>query len=135
LHIREAGMPSTHLTLMCDDIAAGATFFRDVLSLPVRQRDPHHVDVELGRCTATLTPRGTDPDSGRPTQEPAVILEVEVTDVREAVRDLRRRGATVLLGPVVTEWDTESAFVAGPDGVVVELYRQRERERRPLPQS
>jgi catechol 2,3-dioxygenase-like lactoylglutathione lyase family enzyme len=120
-------MPTTRLTLLCDDIAAGTSFFRDVLSLPVRQRDPHHVDVELGRCTATLTPRAGAATPARAGDEPAVILEVEVPDVREAVRELRRRGATVLLGPVVTEWDTESAFVAGPDGVVVEIYRQRER--------
>lgn len=132
-------MPNTHLTLLCDDVAAGASFFRDVLALPVRQRDPHHVDVELGGRTATLTPRpvATPPgpalslDSadddlhGRRTQGPATILEVEVPDVREAVRELHARGATVLLGPVLTEWDTESAFVAGPDGLVVELYRPR----------
>jgi catechol 2,3-dioxygenase-like lactoylglutathione lyase family enzyme len=122
-------VPETRLTVLCDDVDAGTTFFRDVLELPVRQRDAVHVDVELGHCTATLAPR-RGVGSGPETAEPAVILEVEVADVREAVRDLRRRGATVLLGPVVTEWDTESAFVAGPDGVVVELYRERRQGRR-----
>lgn len=137
-------MPATHLTLACENVAAGAAFFRDVLALPVRQRDEHDVDVDLGMLTATLTPRhdatpgsrpggsGNDPDRASEAtpperSNPAVIIEVEVDDVREAVLELRRRGATVLVGPVLTEWDTESAFIAGPDGVVVELYRTRGR--------
>lgn len=133
-------MAASRVTLVCEDVAAGASFFRDVLALPVRQRDAHQVDVELGEVTATLTARADDAAAERaparagsdedPGDGRAVILEVQVDDVREALRDLRRRGATVLLGPVLTEWDTESAFVAGPDGVVVELYRPRPRRSR-----
>jgi catechol 2,3-dioxygenase-like lactoylglutathione lyase family enzyme len=113
-------MADTHLTLICEDVAAGAAFFRDILAVPVRNRDASHVDVELGAVTATLTARRDSP-SNRPA-EPAVILEVEVPDVHAALRELRRRGATVLLEPMLTEWNTVSAFVAGPDGVVVEVY-------------
>jgi catechol 2,3-dioxygenase-like lactoylglutathione lyase family enzyme len=136
-------MADTHLTLLCEDVEAGACFFRDVLALPVHQRDGLAIDVELGAVTATLTPRATAPTptprnasltQSAPTPEPgpppgqgkpALILEVEVSDVREAAREMQRRGAEVLVWPVLTEWGTESAFVAGPDGVVVELYRTR----------
>jgi catechol 2,3-dioxygenase-like lactoylglutathione lyase family enzyme len=48
-------VPDRHLTLVCEDVAAGATFFRDVLSLPVQQHDRHRADVDLGTRTATLT--------------------------------------------------------------------------------
>jgi hypothetical protein len=29
-------MADTHLTLTCEDVAAGARFFRDVLALPIQ---------------------------------------------------------------------------------------------------
>lgn len=127
-------MPGRHLTLVCEDVNAGATFFRDVLALPVRQRDGRRAEVELGTVTATLTTRDQEAAQGAtpatkgepvPGSGPAVIVELEVEDVVTAVRELRRRGATVLVDPVVTDWGTESAFVAGPDGVIVEVYRLR----------
>jgi catechol 2,3-dioxygenase-like lactoylglutathione lyase family enzyme len=114
----EAAVQSRHLTLECEDVAAGTSFFRDVLALPVRPRDGHQVDVDMGPVTATLTARsGTG-------SEPAPIVELEVADVAGAVAELRRRGATVLVDVVTTDYGTESAFVAGPDGLIVELYRR-----------
>ena len=115
-------MQNRHLTLVCEDVAAGTAFFRDVLALPVRQREGHRVDVEMGSVTATLTARCGTGSSGTAPTEPAVIVELEVEDVAAAVADLRRRGATVLVDLVTTEYGTESAFVAGPDGLIVELY-------------
>lgn len=139
-------MPSRHLTLRCEDVAAGATFFREVLALPVRQRDGRHVDVEMGPLTATLTawddaagrpPTGNTtaaPDGAPPTGSgPAVIVELEVDDVPTAVGELRRRGANVLIDTVTTDYGTESAFVAGPAGVIVELYRLRTPPHLPWP--
>jgi catechol 2,3-dioxygenase-like lactoylglutathione lyase family enzyme len=114
------------LTLVCQDVPAGATFFRDVLSMPVRQRGPHYAEVDLGDCTARLTPapqQWTPPSEPR---RPGVILKIEVADVGARVIELRRRGATVLMESVLTEWGTESAFVAGPDDCVIELYRSRQ---------
>jgi catechol 2,3-dioxygenase-like lactoylglutathione lyase family enzyme len=136
-------MPLRHLTLRCEDVAAGATFFREVLALPVRQRDGRRVDVEMGPLTATLTawddvagrPSPADTAAGSPAavdgappaeagpSGPAVIVELEVEDVRAAVGELRRRGARVLVEPVTTDYGTDSAFIAGPAGVIVELYR------------
>lgn len=104
------------------DTDACTTFYRDVLAVPVRQRDGRHVEVELGPVTATLTPAEDQVGSGR-----GVVLQVAVPDVRRAIAELRRRGATVLLEPMVTDWDTESAFVEGPDAVVVEIYQANSR--------
>jgi catechol 2,3-dioxygenase-like lactoylglutathione lyase family enzyme len=115
----EAAMAGSHLTLECTDVAAGATFFRDVLALPVRQRAGRDVEVDLGDVTATLTT-----GARRPEGTPAVIVEIAVDDLHAAIREMQRRGADVLIGPVLTDWGTESAFMAGPDGVVVELYRR-----------
>lgn len=117
-------MQENHLTLVCEDVAAGTSFFRDTLSLPVRQRDADHVEIELGHRTATLTAQPAGPVTSRGR---APIVDVEVPDLWAALREVRRHGATVLLEPVITDWGTESAFVAGPDGLVVELFRRRTR--------
>jgi hypothetical protein len=119
----------TDLSLVCRDLPAGAQFFRDVMALPVRQRDPRHVEVQLPDRTAHLTPAPSQPsdqpsDPATP-QAKGVILKIEVADVAASVAELRGRGATILLEPVLTEWGTESAFVAGPDACVIELYRSR----------
>jgi catechol 2,3-dioxygenase-like lactoylglutathione lyase family enzyme len=112
-----------HINLVCHDVAAGATFFQDILALPVRQRGPRYAEVDLGRLTASLTPAPATPSPGpRP---PGVVLPLEVGDVDAAVLEVRRRGATVLLETVLTEWGTESAFIAGPDDMIIELYRSR----------
>jgi catechol 2,3-dioxygenase-like lactoylglutathione lyase family enzyme len=123
---------STHLTVACDDVAAGARFFSDVLALPVSQRHPDRIEVRLGATTATLTSATSTagPDGlevrPEPGHRPGVILQVEVPDVAAAVDEVYRRGGEVLLEAMVTEWGTISAFIAGPDGVVVELYRPRD---------
>jgi catechol 2,3-dioxygenase-like lactoylglutathione lyase family enzyme len=111
-----------YVNLICRDVPAGASFFRDVLTLPVRQRDRLYAEVDLGCFTAGLTPPGSgDPDSSNPL--PGVILRLAVPDVPACLAELRRRGATILTEPVLTEWGTESAFLAGPDHVTIELYR------------
>lgn len=123
-------MAGTHLTLACEDVAAGTRFFRDVLALPTQEQGNHQTDVTLGTIVATLTRRESPaaPNSKQPHQVEspnlqAIVIEMMVMDVREAVYELRQRGATVLIDPVITDWDTESAFIAGPDGILVELYR------------
>jgi catechol 2,3-dioxygenase-like lactoylglutathione lyase family enzyme len=126
---KEMLVESTDLSLVCQDLPAGAQFFRDVMALPVRQRDPRHVEVQLPDRTAHLTPppdRASDqPYDPATSQANGVILKIEVPDVAASVAELRARGADILVEPVLTEWGTESAFVAGPDACVIELYRSR----------
>ncbi len=51
------------------------------------------------------------------------ILHFQVEDVAQALEEARSRGATVLLEPIRTGWGTESAMIAGPEEVVIDLYR------------
>ena len=113
----------THLDLALDDVPAGARFFRDVLALPVRRFTWDHVEVRLaGDLVADL--RTAPPSRGpRLRSQPGPMLQVEVAAVRPAVAELRRRGATILIEPVLTDWGTESAFIAGPGDLVIEVYR------------
>jgi len=112
----------THIDLPVADVCAGAHFFRRVLAFPVHLHDGDHADVVLaphlvGHLRRVPPHRATEAE-----RQAGTLIELQVPSVREAVDEVRRRGATVLIDPVITEWDTISAFVAGPDDMVIELY-------------
>jgi catechol-2,3-dioxygenase len=117
--------PVTHLDLTVHDLPAAAEFFRQVLALPVHQTRGSDLEVRLAAgLTAHLRPAaGPDTMVAAVTPRPAPILQVLVPEVRGALGELRRRGATVLVEPVLTEWGTEAAYLAGPEGLVIEIYR------------
>src|SRR5438270_226006 len=99
-----------------DDVLAGARFFRQVLALPVHVHDRDRADVDLAPDLVAhlhTIPRPLSPaGSGPPAEQPATIVQLRVPDLAGALGELRRRGATVLVEPVLTDWGTESAFVA-----------------------
>ncbi|HEY6794406.1 MAG TPA: hypothetical protein VI248_06960 [Kineosporiaceae bacterium] len=111
------------IELALDDVLAGARFFRHVLALPVRHDDLQHAEVRLSAdLSLRLVP--VRPHSGVVIhREPGPMIQLEVPVVTTALAELQRRGATVLVGPVLTDWGTESAFVAGPGDLVIEVYR------------
>lgn len=115
----------TYVDLSLDDVEAGVRFFRQILALPVREYGPDHAQVRLADdLVVQLRPRTVPAHAGgRPT---GPIVQVSVPNVWGAITELRRRGATVLIEPVLTDWGTESAFVAGPGDLVVEIYRSLE---------
>jgi len=77
--------------------------------------------MESARLTLTIDDVATTPSG------PAPVVEVRVDDVQQAVDAVRAAGGRVLVEPVLTDWGTISAFVEGPDGLVVEYYRDRGR--------
>jgi catechol 2,3-dioxygenase-like lactoylglutathione lyase family enzyme len=111
-----------HATLIVSDVTKAVAYFRDVLGLPVHGDGDGdgYAEVDLGTLVCGLMSDAMVP------VEPAagVILQVRVDDVPGTFRTVQQRGATVLLEPTTTDWGTESAMVAGPDGIVVELYRE-----------
>jgi predicted enzyme related to lactoylglutathione lyase len=52
-----------------------------------------------------------------------VILHFQVDDVHEALGRARALGVEVLMEPTRTDWGTESALIAGPEELVIDLYR------------
>ena len=54
-----------------------------------------------------------------------IILHIEVEDVEQNYQRLKDLGITVLNGPAVTEWGTESLLVKGPAGLVIDFYRMK----------
>lgn len=88
---------------------------------------------EVGERFAQLTVGGMilmlSPDALVP-MSPAsgVILHVEIGPDVDPRRRAAEAGMRVLHGPVDTDWGTSSTLVAGPHGVVIDLYR-------PLPET
>ena len=54
-----------------------------------------------------------------------IILHIEVEDVDQNYQRLKDLGITVLNGPAVTDWGTESLLVKGPAGLVIDFYRMK----------
>ena len=109
------------IDLIVGDVAAAAAFFADVLGLPLPLSEARFAEVDVGAGRSIML----SPDAMVPTQ-PArgVILHFRVDDLDEALERARSLGARVLLEPVTTDWGWESAMLAGPEGIVVDLYRE-----------
>ncbi len=54
-----------------------------------------------------------------------IILHIEVEDLNQNYQRLKELGITVLNGPAVTDWGTESLLVKGPAGLVIDFYRMK----------
>lgn len=83
---------------------------------------------EVGERFAQLTVGGMivmlSPDALVPMSAASgVILHVEIEPDVDPRHRAAEAGMTVLHGPVETDWGTSSTLVAGPHGVVVDLFR------------
>jgi predicted enzyme related to lactoylglutathione lyase len=113
-------MQLNQIDLIVRDVPAATEFFRDVLGLPARFADIRFAEMDAGGGFTLML----SPDALVPTRPAAgTILHFQVEDVAQALEEARSRGATVLLGPTHTGWGTESAMIAGPEEVVIDLYR------------
>lgn len=111
-------MRMNSFSIVTDDVAGAARFFRDVLGLTVAE-DGDFAEVDAGGRSFTIM-RG----AMVPMTAPAgVILQFDVDDVQAAFDGAKDRGAVVLAEPAKTDWGTESAYLRGPDELVVELLR------------
>lgn len=107
------------IDLIVRDVRAAGAFFRDALGLEVQSDGDRFAEVQMGRTRVMLSP-----DAMVPTALAAgVILHLRVEDVAESVNRARAFGATVLREPANTDWGWESGMIAGPEGVVIDLYR------------
>lgn len=108
-----------NLDLIVRDVPAATAFFRDVVGLQVRVDDPNYGELDGGAVTIMLSAAALVPV----TPAAGVILHFQVDDVHAALAAARSRGTQVLREPAPTDWGTESAMIAGPEGIVVDFYR------------
>jgi predicted enzyme related to lactoylglutathione lyase len=98
-----------------------ATFFADVLGLEISgDAADGYAEVKAGAMTIALHTGAMVDDFGA---HGGTLLQFSSDDVRADIEEIRRRCGTIALEPVDTDWGTTSAYVAGPHGVLVELYK------------
>ncbi|MDQ3654271.1 MAG: VOC family protein [Chloroflexota bacterium] len=115
-------MKLDHLDLVVRDVPNATAFFRNVLGLEVRVEDARYAEIDGGPVTIMLSPEAlvpTKPAAG-------TILHFQVEDVAAAIERAQSRGAKVLMELTQTDWGWESAMIAGPEEIVIDLYRPRE---------
>jgi predicted enzyme related to lactoylglutathione lyase len=113
-----------HLGLLTDTREKNqhlADFFAGVLGLEVSgNAGEGYAEVKAGAMTIALHTGAMIDDFG---PHGGTLLQFSSDDVRADVEEIRRRGGKIVLEPTETDWGTTSAYVAGPHGVLVELYK------------
>jgi predicted enzyme related to lactoylglutathione lyase len=113
-----------HLGLLSDTNEKNqdlADFFSGVLGLEVSgNAGEGYAEVKAGAMTIALH-TGAMVDGFGP--HGGTLLQFSSDDVRADIEEIRGRGGKIALEPTDTDWGTTSAYVAGPHGVLVELYK------------
>ena len=95
-----------------------AAFFRDVLGCQI-EGDPleGYAEVKIGAARVALH-AGARADVGR---HGGTLLQLTTADVDAEVAAVRSRGGVIAAEPEDMPWG-RSVYVAGPHGVMVEIY-------------
>ncbi len=107
------------IDLIVRDVPTAARFFRDIVGLTLRVDDPHFAELDGQTITIMLSSDAlvpVQPASG-------IILHIQVEDVRAALEQALAHQDRVLLEPIHTDWGTESAIIAGPEGIAIDFYQ------------
>lgn len=95
-------------------------FFAQTLGLSVHgDAAEGYAEVKLGDATVALH-RGAMVDFA---PIGGLMLQLVCADVDAEVAAIRDRGGVIALEPADTDWGTRHAYVRGPQGLLVELYR------------
>lgn len=96
-----------------------AEFFRDILQCSVKGNPlDGYAEIEIGDATVELHV-GARAEVG---PHGGTVLHFTSDDVDADVADIRARGGVIAAEPDDLPWG-RSAYVAGPGGVMVEIYR------------
>lgn len=108
-----------NLDLIVRDVTAAVDFFERVVGLTARYSDENFAELESGAVTIMLSPAAMVPV--RPAA--GIILHFQVENLSAARERAAAGGAPILMEPTLTDWGTESLLIAGPEEMVIDLYR------------
>lgn len=108
-----------NLDLIVRDVPAAVDFFENVVGLIARISDENFAELESGEVTIMLSPAALIPVN----PVAGIILHFQIENMSEAVDRALKYGADILMGPALTDWGTESLLIAGPEELVIDLYR------------
>lgn len=122
-----------YVIVYASDLEASIAFYRDVLGLPFKLERNGYAEFAMENTKLALYSRlqatdaiGLEFTPGGPGG--AVLFLVE--DVDEWAERLRDQGVRVLAGPADRPWGHRTLHVADPDGFIVELAQEIERQDR-----
>ncbi len=121
-----------YVILFVSDLERSVAFYRDVIGLPFKLRGDGYVEFATRGARFGLYDRNRLRElTGQGAEAPGapggeVVFLVEDVD-RETER-LRGAGATILRGPVDRAWGHRTLHLLDPDGFVVELAEEIQRQ-------
>jgi catechol 2,3-dioxygenase-like lactoylglutathione lyase family enzyme len=122
-----------YVVLVVTDLDASLRFWTGVLGLPLGHRSGPYAQLDTGTTRIALYQRDAMAATlGRPLQAPAPdapAFEVgfKVPDVDAAYAELVAAGARAVHPPTDQTWGQRTAYVADPDGHLIELVRANPR--------
>lgn len=116
-----------YVVVVVSDLESALQFYTGALGLRLGHRSGPYAQLDTGRTRIALFERGAMAETlGRtlsPPGEGRVAFEIgfKVADVDAAFDQLRLAGATPVVPPTDRPWGQRTAYVADPDGNLVEL--------------
>jgi lactoylglutathione lyase len=123
-----------YVVLIVGELERSLAFYTGVLGLRLRHRSGPYAQLDTGRTRLALFERAAMAETvGRPLSAPGpqhVAFEIgfKVEDVDQAWSRLCSAGARPVAGPTDRPWGQRSAYVADPDGNLVELAQDLDRQ-------
>lgn len=122
-----------YVVLVVADLDASLRFWTGLLGLPLGHRFGPYAQLDTGTTRLALYQRDAMATTlGRPLEPPApdapgFEVGFKVPDVDAAYAELVSAGARPVRPPVDQPWGQRTAYVADPDGHLVELVRANPR--------
>lgn len=118
-----------YVILLCEDLDAARTFYRDVMRFPIEEDQADWVKFRVGSNFLTLRPRGEWlcwHDGAAVPGAAAVQLAFRVTpeQVHECHAELIGKGMDVLDPPKDQDFGHRTLFFRDPEGNVLEIYAE-----------
>jgi lactoylglutathione lyase len=115
------------ITLFVEDLAEARAFYQEVFDLPVHFEDDASVVYKFGATLINLLDVREAPELVAPAPVAArdggvrFQFTIDVEDVDAVAAELRRRGVTLLNGPIDRPWGVRTASFRDPGGHIWEI--------------
>jgi catechol 2,3-dioxygenase-like lactoylglutathione lyase family enzyme len=113
-------------TLLVDDVARMKAFYRDAFGFAVATDGDRYVELDAGGTRLALYPRSAFASLTHERARPGISVTLgfhcaDPEDVRATFTHAVEQGARVVKLPDATGWGRFAAFLADPEGHVIEL--------------